>query len=314
MSDQRPVVFIGSSREGLPIAEALQLNLDHSADVQPWSQGVFGLTEGSLESLVKRLDDFDFAILVLTPDDVVISREQASPSARDNVLLELGLFLGRLGRERCFIVYDRSSSIKLPSDLAGVTAATFQPHSSGNLQPALGAASTQIKGVIQKLGKLPSRDGSVPIDSQTHFQVITDLLEPGVHQFLILMHENGIGLRKEEGPMQGPHYEYAIPDKSFGTGSINVNQMCSKLPDAGLLIPDLRNNITLSVRGHAFAEWLVKSGHKAMYFHSTLGGWGDSSLMGAGRLNGNPLLKRPAPQSASAHASTNPLAKDDSKT
>ena len=59
MASNRPVMFIGSSKEGLPAAKALQVNLDDAADVVLWSQGIFGLSEGTLESLVERLDDFD---------------------------------------------------------------------------------------------------------------------------------------------------------------------------------------------------------------------------------------------------------------
>lgn len=152
MGRKRPSVFIGSSSEGLKIAKNLQLLLDHSCEVTIWSQGVFGLSQGTLESLVLALDDFDFAILVLTPDDMVTSREKTDSAPRDNVLFELGLFMGGLGRNRTFILYDRSEDLKLPSDLAGVTPATFEPHSSGNLQSALGAASTQIETCIEELG------------------------------------------------------------------------------------------------------------------------------------------------------------------
>lgn len=113
MANNRPVIFIGSSKEGLSIAEALLVNLDYAADVVLWSQGVFGLSAGTLESLVKKLSDFDFAILVLTPDDVAITSGEAKQLPRDNVLLELGLFMGSLGRDRCFIVYDRSNQMKL---------------------------------------------------------------------------------------------------------------------------------------------------------------------------------------------------------
>jgi predicted nucleotide-binding protein len=64
------------------------------------------------------LDQFDFAVLILAPDDVTI--DQLSPSTRDNVLFEFGLFMGRLGRDRVFVVYDDSIELKKPSDLAGV--------------------------------------------------------------------------------------------------------------------------------------------------------------------------------------------------
>ncbi len=148
----RPRVFIGSSTEGLKIAETIQLLLDRYCEATIWSQGVFGLSSGTLESLVLALDNFDFAILVLTPDDMINSRGQENQSPRDNVLFELGLFVGGLGRNRTYIVYQRDTSIKLPSDLAGITMATFQIHSDGNLQASLGASCTQIKNEIEKNG------------------------------------------------------------------------------------------------------------------------------------------------------------------
>src|SRR5260370_6782552 len=100
MAERRPAVFIGSSSEGLPIAEAIQVNLDRACEVVIWSQGVFGLSGGTLETLVDKADEFDFAALVVTPDDMTHSRGKDQPSPRDNVLLELGLFMGKIGRMR----------------------------------------------------------------------------------------------------------------------------------------------------------------------------------------------------------------------
>jgi len=152
MARIRPAVFIGSSTEGTPIAEALQVLLDEECEVELWFQGVFGLSHGTLESLVLALDRFDFAVLVLTPDDMLIRRGEEKAVARDNVVFELGLFVGGLGRERTFMVYDRAATLDLPSDLAGVTAATFAPHGSGNHIAALGAASTLVKRRVEMLG------------------------------------------------------------------------------------------------------------------------------------------------------------------
>ena len=85
----RPRIFIGSSTEGLKFAEAIQFNLDHVADCTIWSQGVFGLSRGTLEELVRGAKNYDYAILVLTADDVTTRRGVAGNSPRDNVLFEL---------------------------------------------------------------------------------------------------------------------------------------------------------------------------------------------------------------------------------
>jgi predicted nucleotide-binding protein len=103
----RPVIFVGSSTEGLKYAKALQQNLDHVMQVVLWSQGVFGLSDGTLESLVEKLQTVDFAALVVTPDDLTISRGSEQFSPRDNVLLELGR---RIIRDRPRFIKMQSSS------------------------------------------------------------------------------------------------------------------------------------------------------------------------------------------------------------
>ena len=44
----------------------------------------------------------DFAVLVLTPDDITLSRGTTIASPRDNAIFELGLFMGTNGRNRTF--------------------------------------------------------------------------------------------------------------------------------------------------------------------------------------------------------------------
>src|SRR5215470_7285769 len=139
----RPALFVGSSSEGQQIADAVQVVLDPVCEVELWTQGAFGLTQGTLESLIIASSRFDFAVLVLTADDLTVSRGAQKAAARDNVLFELGLFIGSLGRDRTFMLYDRTNPPTLPSDLAGITAAHFAPHASGNLEAALGAPCTK---------------------------------------------------------------------------------------------------------------------------------------------------------------------------
>jgi hypothetical protein len=151
----RPSVFVGSSSEGFKIASTIQILLDRSCEVELWSQGVFGLSHGTLESLLSAISRFDYAILVLTSDDLAIVRNIEKNVARDNVIFELGLFMGALGRDRTFMLYDRTNKPELPSDLAGIIATTYEPHSTGNLEAALGAPCSKILNVIEKFGTRP---------------------------------------------------------------------------------------------------------------------------------------------------------------
>lgn len=155
MLRHRPSLFVGSSSEGLTVAEALQSLLDHACDVEIWTQGTFGLGKGTLESLVEATGQFDFAVLVLTPDDLTVCRHKTINAPRDNVLFELGLFMGALGRNRTYVLHDRTVNLKLPSDLAGVTTATYQLHATGNLHASLGAAAASIKKRIDEFGIRP---------------------------------------------------------------------------------------------------------------------------------------------------------------
>jgi predicted nucleotide-binding protein len=149
----KPSVFIGSSREGLEVARGIQNNLCGDAEVTIWGSSVFGLNRGFLESLVNALERFDFAILVLTPDDLVTSRDIVTQAPRDNVMFELGLFMGRLGRDRVFAVCSDAADMKLPSDLAGVSLANYQSdRSDGDLTQATAPACNQIRGFIRDLG------------------------------------------------------------------------------------------------------------------------------------------------------------------
>lgn len=63
--------------------------------------------------------DVGFAIVLLTPDDEGAARSgNSEPRARQNVLLELGFFLGRLGRDRVCAL--KRGHVEIPSDFAGV--------------------------------------------------------------------------------------------------------------------------------------------------------------------------------------------------
>ena len=146
----RPTAFIGSSVEGLDIARKLQELLQSDLAAVVWDQGkTFGLGDATLESLAKAVLEYDFGIFVFTPDDELHTRGQTKNVARDNVIFELGLFAGKLTRHRALVVHPRGKAIALPSDLKGITTATYDG-TLDNLAAALGPACQPIREAVRR--------------------------------------------------------------------------------------------------------------------------------------------------------------------
>ncbi|WP_156382309.1 MULTISPECIES: nucleotide-binding protein [unclassified Aureimonas] len=142
----KPKVFIGSSREGLHIANAVHSNLTREAECSVWNQGIFLLSQSALSALIAVLRESDFGIFVFSPDDLTVKRDEIHESVRDNVILEMGLFIGRLGIERSFfLIPDNAKDLRLPTDLMGITAGQYEgDRQDRNWHSALGPACGQI--------------------------------------------------------------------------------------------------------------------------------------------------------------------------
>ena len=109
-----------------------------------------------MEDLERKLQSADFGVVVVMDEDVTHSRKEQKSSPRDNVIFELGLFMGQLGRERTVIVRPRSIDLKMPSDLLGLNPLSFSPPSDPTnqrqLATALGPVCTQLKTLFRHLG------------------------------------------------------------------------------------------------------------------------------------------------------------------
>jgi len=163
----KPKMFIASSAEHLDLAYAVQEGLERDVEATVWSQGVFTPSRTAMASLIDALDENHFGVFVLSPSDVATIRFETKNMVRDNVIFELGLFIGRLGSDRCFLIVPRDADdLHLPTDLLGLTPATFEPdRQDGNLVAALGPACNRIRKVVAKLGAavpLPAPSAAVP--------------------------------------------------------------------------------------------------------------------------------------------------------
>lgn len=85
---------------------------------------------------VEAHSDVGFAVVLLTPDDEGRAKggPEFEPRARQNVLLELGYFLGRLGRKHVCAL--KRGDVEIPSDFAGVVWERMDE--SGGWRQALG--------------------------------------------------------------------------------------------------------------------------------------------------------------------------------
>ena len=172
----KPSLFIGSSVKALNVAYAVQENLEYVTQPTVWDQGVFHLSKSAADSLLQLLDESDFGIFVFNPDDSINIRGEQKLATRDNVILELGLFLGRLGPERSFMFVprDQLDDFHLPTDLIGFTPATYDSQRPDqNLRAATGPACNQVREAIEKYG--PRSKVSQPTDGP---RVTEDKVEP----------------------------------------------------------------------------------------------------------------------------------------
>ena len=153
--DSKLRVFIGSSTETREIAYIIQESLEDVAEVTVWDQDLSILSQTILNSLQQTLRTTDFGIFIFSPDDFALIRSQEVSIVRDNVLFELGLFMGYLGSDRCYIVTpENTNEFRIPNDLSGITFAKYDPNRTDkNIKAALGPTCRKIKSTIKQRGK-----------------------------------------------------------------------------------------------------------------------------------------------------------------
>lgn len=150
--NSKPILFIGSSKEHLSAAEAIgPLIPETLASVTLWSEGVFGASNFPIDDLETQIKIADFAVLVVGPDDQVTSRGIESAAPRDNVVFELGLFMGALSRSRTFLLVPLGLKIKIPTDLLGLKCLQFDP-TAANPADGIRAAINELIEIIAKKG------------------------------------------------------------------------------------------------------------------------------------------------------------------
>jgi predicted nucleotide-binding protein len=130
-----------SSRSGEPQVQAVRSFIVHGHDdrslyeLKNYLQNTLGLDEPVvlretpslgrtiIEKFEREAAITDVVFVLLTPDDEVVSASASDDEkrrARQNVILEMGYFLGKLGRESGTVLFLHKGPIEIPSDISGV--------------------------------------------------------------------------------------------------------------------------------------------------------------------------------------------------
>jgi hypothetical protein len=159
-SNVKPKIFIGSSKEAEKLVFEIEKILLHRgwASVYSWVNTV-DLSDFFLSSFIAKLDEerYDYGVFILSPDDKTISRGKQKLSARDNVLFEAGILIGRLGYKNVFFLTPEDFKIKIPSDILGLRLGTYD-NKEPNLEQRLLPFCAELHSAIVKMENKKERD------------------------------------------------------------------------------------------------------------------------------------------------------------
>ncbi|MFO0425426.1 MAG: TIR domain-containing protein [Planctomyces sp.] len=163
----KPKIFIGSSTAALPIVDLFVTSLSEVASCIPWKQAKQFNCEGTnttIGALQSASLKYDFALFILTPEDELAmsirGKRRRMLAFRDNVVFEVGLFLGSIGSRRVFVARQNTDrTFRTPSDLLGAAIQPFDYDKSDRDHSiaSINAASGGFKESISKLGFLEFR-------------------------------------------------------------------------------------------------------------------------------------------------------------
>ena len=257
-------VFIGSSSEEIGIAKIVKGLLDSDYDVtiwdeNVWDKSVFKLNNNFLNDLLKASLRFDFGILIGTPDDKLVKREKELLTARDNILFELGLFIGRLGMDKCAFLVD--SRVEVPTDLDGIFISKYNPSNLAervtqikdlfrgsttnriNFFPSNTLAFGYFENFIKPISSEYFKTHAFEVDGQIYRDckfkiVIPETLSEDINiQFQQIKHK--LGVEEKQIKLVGRTRSYTVDIKKFQSGKLEILDFPTTLTGINYAIREL---------------------------------------------------------------------------
>lgn len=149
--NQKPNIFIAASSAANEYATAVQRHLEKDFNVRVWSD-VRARYKFLPQNIGNLPSQYDFGVFIFSDNDTLTKDNQQFPITRDNVLFEFGVFVGKLGYERCYILAPNLPNFHLPSDLDGFLFDSFiKPSNKNDIESAFRVPCGNIRQDINEL-------------------------------------------------------------------------------------------------------------------------------------------------------------------
>ncbi|MDR1158209.1 MAG: nucleotide-binding protein [Oscillospiraceae bacterium] len=117
-------IFMGSSKEALSHCDLVGVILEELGHtIVPWNESgrVFIPGQYTMDALIRKFDDVDAGVFVVSPDDIAQIRDKSGLKiTRDNVWFEAGIMIGKKGKSNVVLcICDKD--IHIPTDWHGIT-------------------------------------------------------------------------------------------------------------------------------------------------------------------------------------------------
>jgi len=232
-------------------AVAHRLQKDFNIIPKVWTY-VFPPTESTLSSLVDMSKEMDFAIFVLGPDDLIKKSQTGNPQGkgepvegetwtpRDNVIFEMGLLIGTLGKERCFAVIpetprlrysDNRLHLHLFTDYLGTNYCTYMATKEPGLDPldAVFAACQEIGNQIEKHGPRPDNAFRALFGSKTQAVVVYPHIKAETKGIYTIEHHGGSRGEQEHSWKEQTDKEHEIADFDDLRAVNAIVELCGRM-------------------------------------------------------------------------------------
>ena len=126
----------------------------HGFTADTWKEDFFDANNTApLNTFLKKLLCFDFAVLVLGNDDLRANPQSGSttPVPRDNVVFELGATMARMGTQKTFLLTPKEPRVTLPTYFRGLDPLTYELREDENHVAGTGTACSRIRDRMKRL-------------------------------------------------------------------------------------------------------------------------------------------------------------------